>query len=203
MLTVSVNLKNDNIKYYNFHKTKWQKLIFNILLRNRFDNQYYKLFDQSLHIVPFYTNRFSKSFKEYFLLKKQFKIFYGCLKDKEFLKLINKSQRKAGETLLNFVERRLDVVLVRGNFALTLKNAQQLISHGYVFVDKRQVKTKSFLLKKGNKVTINFKAHKLIEYYILLSLMWPILPKYLQIDYKIFQILIIEGIKVTNNSYHF
>ena len=45
-LKVIVN-SNNTKTYYNFKKKKWQKLIFYILKKNRFDNQYYKLFDRS------------------------------------------------------------------------------------------------------------------------------------------------------------
>ena len=201
-LKVTVNSK-DTTSYFNFKKTKWQKLIFYLLLQNRFDNKYYKLFDQNLYNVPLYTNNFSSAFKEYLLIKKQFKVFYGFLKNKNFLKIVKKSQQKGGMNLLNYLESRLDVILVRSNFTLSLKNAQQLISHGYISVNKKLIKTKSFRVKKGDKITVNPTAHKLIEYYILNSLMWPLPPKYLQTDYKIFQIIVIEDIKVVNNFYYF
>ena len=105
--------------------------------------------------------------------------------------------------MLSYLEKRLDVILTRSNFALSIKNAQQMILHGHIFVNNILIKKKSFLLKKGDKITINSKNHKLIEYYVLNSLMWPIYPKYLQIDYSIFQILIIDEIKPNNNFYYF
>lgn len=195
-LTLTIN-SNITKTCYNFKKIKWQKLIFHILKQNKFDNQYYKLFDQNLYNTTFYTDNFSNNYKKVFNVKKQFKIFYGYLNNNYFKMLKNRKH------ILNYLESRLDIILFRSNFTLSVKNAQQLILHGHVFVNNRQVKSKSFLLKKGDKISIDPKNHKLVEYYILNSLMWPLFPKYLYIDYSIFQILIIDSIKPTNNFYYF
>ena len=44
------------------------------------------------------------------------------------------------------------------------------------------------------------KSHKIIEYYLVNSDLWPLPPKYLQISYKIFQISVIDDIKLANDS---
>lgn len=196
---LAVTVNSDTTKtYYNFKKKKWQKLIFYILKQNKFDNQYYKLFDQNLHNTTPYTDNFSNNYKKILKIKKQFKIFYGYLNNSYYSKMI-----KNNKHMLNCLESRLDIILFRSNFTLSVKNAQQIILHGHVFVNNHQIKSKSFRLKKGDKISINSKNHKLIEYYIINSLMWPIFPKYLHIDYSIFQILIIDNIKSTNNFYYF
>ena len=201
-LKIIVN-SNDTKTYYNFKKKKWQKLIFYILKHNRFDNQYYKLFDQNIYNATTYSDNFSNNFKRNLKIKQQFKTFYGYLKNNYYFKIIKQKNQKGTLNMLNLLEKRLDVILVRSNFALSLKNAQQIILHGHVFVNNIIIKKKSFLLKKGDKITVNTKNHKLLEYYILNSLMWPIYPKYLQINYSTLQILIIDKIKPNNNFYYF
>jgi len=201
-LKVIVN-SNDTKTYYNFKKKKWQRLIFYILKQNRFDNQYYKLFDQNIYNTTTYSDNFSNNYRKNLKIRRQFKIFYGYLKNNHYFKIIKRKNQKGAFNMLNYLEKRIDVILVRSNFALSIKNAQQMILHGHVFINNIPVKKKSFLLKKGDKITVNPKNHKLVEYYILNSLMWPIYPKYLQIDYSIFQILIIDKIKPNNNFYYF
>ena len=203
ILKVIINNTQDDKTYYNFKKKKWQKLIFYVLKQNRFDNQYYKLFDQNIYNTPTYCDNFTNNFKKNLKIRKQFKTFYGYLKNGCYFKIIKQKNQKGTLNMLNLLERRLDVILVRSNFTLSIKNAQQMILHGHVFVNDQLVKKKSFLLKKGDKITISSKNHKLLEYYVLNSLMWPIYPKYLQIDYSIFQVIIIDEIKSNNNSYYF
>ena len=201
---LEVVVNSDNTKtYYNFRRRKWQKLIFCILKENKFDNQYYKLFDQKIYDTKTYCDDFSNGFKKNLGIKKRFKIFYGHLKENHYFKIIKQKKQKGAINVLNYLEKRLDVVLVRSNFALSIKNAQQMIVCGHIYVNNTNVRKKSFLLKEGDKITASIKNHKLIEYYILGSLMWPIYPKYLQIDYSTPQILIIGKIKPSSNLYRF
>ena len=163
---------------------------------------YNKIYDQNLYNIPKYSNFFTKRFKENLITNKQLKIFYGYLKNKYFLNLVKKLDTKQ-IVFLNHLESRLDVILVKSNFTLSIKNAQQLISHGHIYVNGVNIKTKSFKIKKGDYITIDKKIYSLVEYFILNSLMWPSLPKYLQIDYNIFQIILISDIYVNNNNYYF
>jgi ribosomal protein S4 len=50
---------------------------------------------------------------------------------------------------VDFLERRLDLILLRANFVLSVKNAQQLILHGHVFINSQRIQKKKFFSKKG------------------------------------------------------
>ena len=91
--------------------------------------------------------------------------------------------------LLESFEKRLDTVLYRSKFCFSIRNAQQLIVHGNVYVNAKKIKTKSYKLKFGDLITINPIYYKLIEENIRQVQIWPIPPKHLHINYKTLQII--------------
>ena len=56
---------------------------------------------------------------------------------------------KTGENLLSLVERRLDNVVYRLGFAMTRREARQLVNHGHFTVNGQQVDIPSYLVKRG------------------------------------------------------
>ena len=90
-----------------------------------------------------------------------------------------------------FFESRLDTVIYRANFSLSIKEASQLILHGHVLVNKTPVKIKSFILKTTDLVEIDSspKARALVKKSLDRSNFWPIPPKHLLINYRTLQIL--------------
>jgi small subunit ribosomal protein S4 len=146
------------------------------------------------------------------LTRKGFNLFYGSLTKRYLKNVVSRSFLKSNSTknrinsklfFKEFLESRLDIILHRSHFTLSVRNARQLISHGHVYVNNKCVKDASFLVKKGDLISFSPKTHKLIEYYLVNSDLWPLPPKYLQISYKIFQISIIDDIKLTNDSANF
>ena len=117
-------------------------------------------------------------------------------------KLSNQLQNKINSKVLflNFIEKRLDVILFRSNFVLSIRNARQLIKHNHVFVNNKSVKESSFLIKSGDCISFSPKIHKKIKLYVVLSEFWPITPTYLQVNYKLFQIRILEDFLLSHNS---
>jgi small subunit ribosomal protein S4 len=59
-----------------------------------------------------------------------------------------------GETLLQLLERRLDNVVYKLNFAPSRKAARQLISHGHIYVNGRKVNVSDYTTKIGDKITV-------------------------------------------------
>jgi ribosomal protein S4 len=79
-------------------------------------------------------------------------------------------------------------------------NARQLIAHGHVYVNNSCTTNGSMQLKKGDIITFSQKSKKLLNYYLLNSELWPLPPQYLQISYKVFQILLVDDVKLFNGS---
>jgi small subunit ribosomal protein S4 len=66
-----------------------------------------------------------------------------------------------GEILLQQLERRLDNVVYRLGFALSRRQARQLVRHGHVAVNGRKVNIPSFEVVAGQEITIREGSHKL------------------------------------------
>ncbi len=88
--------------------------------------------------------------------KQKIKRYYGLL-DRQFMHYFHKAEKmkgNTGETLLQLLERRLDNVVYKLNFAASRKAARQLISHGHVHVNGRKVNVSDYTTKVGDKITI-------------------------------------------------
>lgn len=88
--------------------------------------------------------------------KQKVKRYYGLL-ERQFMRYFHQAERmkgNTGETLLQLLERRLDNVVYKLNFAPSRKAARQLITHGHVYVNGRKVDIADQTMKVGNKITI-------------------------------------------------
>ncbi len=77
---------------------------------------------------------------------------------RRFFDKASKDKGKTGEALLRFLEVRLDNITRRLGFAISMKAARQLVNHGHVLVNGRQVDIPSFLVKPGDTVSVMPKA---------------------------------------------
>jgi small subunit ribosomal protein S4 len=202
-----VNLKKNiqfRQKLLKFKKYKWKKLIFYI---SRFSKKrkkfcYYQFFDQNSYFIPKFNVYFTNKFKYSLQAKQRFSLFYGGL-SKDYLKFIVKQNFKFKLSLLTILEKRLDTIIYRSYFVLSMRSARQLISHEHVLINGKIINCKSYLVQKGDIISFSINCHTLIEYSLGTSEIWPLSPKYLHINYKTFQIMIIEDIKYTNNALNF
>ena len=66
-----------------------------------------------------------------------------------------------GEILLQQLERRLDNVVFRLGFAISRRQARQLVRHGHIAVNGRKVNIPSFEVAVGQEITIREDSKKL------------------------------------------
>jgi len=88
--------------------------------------------------------------------KQKVKRYYGLF-EKQFMRYFHEAKRikgNTGVTLLQLLERRLDNVVYKLNFASSRKAARQLISHGHIYVNGRKVDIPDFGTKVGDKITV-------------------------------------------------
>jgi small subunit ribosomal protein S4 len=88
--------------------------------------------------------------------KQKAKRYYGVL-EKQFRNYYKKAVKKkgiTGEILLQLLETRLDNVIHLMGFAVSRRQARQLISHGHVAVNDRKVDISSYQLKEGQSISI-------------------------------------------------
>lgn len=88
--------------------------------------------------------------------KQKVKFVYGIL-EKQFRLYYEKATSmpgKTGENLLQLVERRLDNVVYRLGFAMTRREARQLVNHGHFTVNGHKVDIPSYLVRVGDVIEV-------------------------------------------------
>ena len=98
--------------------------------------------------------------------KQKVKFVYGIL-EKQFRSYFEKAiamQGKTGENLLVLVERRLDNIVYRAGFAMTRREARQLVSHAHFTVNGKKVNIPSYLVKPGDVIAIREKSMALTKF---------------------------------------
>jgi small subunit ribosomal protein S4 len=96
--------------------------------------------------------------------KQKARFTYG-LTEKQFRRVYDEANRKqgvTGETMLRFLELRLDNVVYRASWAATRPQARQFVSHGHVSVNGRRVTIPSYRVRKGDVITLRDKSRKLV-----------------------------------------
>ncbi len=73
-----------------------------------------------------------------------------------------KARGVTGNDLLRQLETRLDTIVLRLGFALTQRQARQLVSHGHVLVDGRRLNVPSALVKPGQTIELSPKGKNLV-----------------------------------------
>jgi len=95
-------------------------------------------------------------------MQQQIKRYYGVLQ-KQFRNYYEKADRMKGSTgdnLLKLLESRLDNVVYRSGFAVTRREARQLVSHKSILVNDKLVNIASYLLKPNDVIEVRDKSKK-------------------------------------------
>jgi ribosomal protein S4 len=202
-VNIGENIKNSR-KILKFKKNKWNYLI-NILTRKLKSYNKYKAINQSQYLISRNPNRWNSykkgKYRNIVQALKKLRLFYGHF-TRNKIKFFIKKSKNINLNFLNLFESRLDIVLYRAKFCGSIRTSRQLISHKSILVNNKQVNNHSYVLKKGDLITIKKKFHKLIEKNIANSDIWPIPPKHLIINYKTLQ-LIFGSIEPNNLSIYF
>lgn len=160
------------------------------------------------------------------LIEKQ-KIKYNFnINEKQLINYYKKAKNKieSKEILfLIFLESRLDYIIYRLGFALTILEARQLINHCHILVNNKILNISSYKCKINDIITFNPKSTKSIINIIknniekknleekniifnlekkkLINYYYPlILPTYLELNLNNFLGKIISDIKINNNN---
>jgi small subunit ribosomal protein S4 len=79
---------------------------------------------------------------------------------RRYFQMADRARGVTGETLLQLLERRLDNIVYRLGFATSRAEARQLVRHGHFRVNGRKVDVPSFLVKRGDAVTVRERSRK-------------------------------------------
>jgi small subunit ribosomal protein S4 len=94
-----------------------------------------------------------KAKRMYFTLEGQFREYY---------EKANRASGVTGELLIQQLERRLDNVAFRLGFAISRRQARQVVRHGHVSVNGRKVNIPSYQVNAGDEIAIRESAKKLL-----------------------------------------
>jgi len=88
--------------------------------------------------------------------KQKVKRFYGIW-ESQFMRYFHMAERlkgNTGQTLLQLLERRLDNVVYKLNFAPSRKAARQIITQGHIHVNGRKVSLPDYGVDVGDKIVV-------------------------------------------------
>ena len=146
--------------------------------------------------------------------KQKVKFIYGIL-EKQFrgyYEAAAAAPGKTGDNLLITVERRLDNVVYRMGFAMTRRQARQLVSHAHFTVNGKKVNIPSYLVKAGDVIEVRESSRSSAKFAKLTGPEAPVvalpswlnretgslkgvvtkLPERSDIDYEVAEHLIVE-----------
>ena len=91
---------------------------------------------------------------------------------------------KTGENLLTLIERRLDNVVYRLGFAMTRREARQLVNHAHFTVNGHKVNIPSYLVRVGDVIEVKEGSRSSVAFKRLTAEDAPMVtvPKWLERD---------------------
>ena len=98
------------------------------------------------------------------LKEKQKLLYHYGLRERQLVRYVKISKRNRSkawmDTLLETLERRLCNVVFRLNFAPSMAAAAQMVSHGQVLVNGRKVDRSSYIIQKGDSISLTKKGYQ-------------------------------------------
>lgn len=192
-LKLKENIQNKKInKFLRFKKQKWTLYNNKIVKQNHIIQKtqktldilpklnYYSLYDNNKFLVQFYSG-ISKKKKSLIFLKKN-RLFKSYFENIRY-------NSKSNISLIS-IEHRLDLILYRSKFAISIRNAQRLIKQNHIFVNNKIINKSSYSCNYGDRITVKKNSKPLIIKNIINSQVWPTPLSYLTINYKTLEIYV-------------
>ncbi len=99
------------------------------------------------------------------LREKQKLRYYYNVMERQMKRYVREAARRRGNTgeiLLELLERRLDNVVRRVNFARSVWQARQIVGHGHILVNGKKVDIPSYSVRPGDVITVKPKSKEWI-----------------------------------------
>ena len=98
--------------------------------------------------------------------KQKVKFIYGILEKqfRDYYEAAAAAPGKTGDNLLINVERRLDNVVYRMGFAMTRRQARQLVTHAHFTVNGKKVNIPSYQVKAGDVIDVVEGSRKIEKF---------------------------------------
>ncbi len=118
------------------------------------------------------------------LLEKQRLRFQYNISERQLRTTYDQAKRKAGNTgdlMVQFLESRLDAVVLRSGLARTIYASRQYVTHGHFTVNGKRVDLPSYRVRPGDIIAVRAKSRKLEFFHTALGAsMQP--PPYLEVS---------------------
>ncbi|MCL2468607.1 MAG: 30S ribosomal protein S4 [Alphaproteobacteria bacterium] len=121
------------------------------------------------------------------LAKQRLRGYYGNVGERQFHRYYEEAIRRKGdssENMVQLLERRLDAVIYRMKFAITVFAARQLVNHGHVLVNGKRVNIPSYQVRENDVIELRERARKMTVILLAAELGERDVPDYMNVDHK-------------------
>ena len=132
------------------------------------------------------TRRKHSDYSLQLVAKQKLKKYYGNITEKQFKKYYKEASAKKGDTgliLIELLERRLDAVLYRMKFSLTVFASRQFVSHGHIKVNGKKINIPSYRISDGDEISLSDKSKQIPSVLLAVQSKDRDVPDYLTVDY--------------------
>lgn len=219
-IRIKKKLKNLLIKYKILNKIKqsYKKKNYKKKDKYKIKKKFLKFYTPLHYFYKIKNNRknFNNNLKKHSKKKlkfiRQFRILYCFSRYSKFKTFILKNRKQNPYKTWRFskrlfffslIERRLDVLLFRAGFVSSLFEANQMIKHRFIFVNNYFNQTPSFILKKGDIVSLKPKfliRKKKNEFYNFNKIgmktpkLFPLTYSHFESNIKIYKIVLLQNL---------
>jgi len=138
------------------------------------------------------------------MAKQRLKGYYGSVSERQLRRYYLEAVRRRGDTgenLVELLERRLDAVIYRMKFAITVFASRQLVSHGHVKVNGKRVNIASYLVKDNDVIELTSKAKEMERVLEATQTAERDVPEYVTADHKDMKGTYVRGPKLADVPY--
>jgi len=125
--------------------------------------------------------------------KQRLRAQYG-IRESQMARYFEEAKRTAGQTgenLVEFLEMRLDALVLRAGFARTIAQARQLVVHRHIVVDGQRVDRPSFRVSEGQLVAVHERSETMVPFQVAAAGahrdVLPAVPAYLDVKLESLQ----------------
>ncbi len=116
--------------------------------------------------------------------KQKVKRAYGVLESqfRKYFEMASKMKGKAGENLLQLLERRLDNVTFRLGLGDSRAQARQIVMHGHILVNGKKVDIPSYIVNDGDEISVASRSASKDHFKLLKEQGEKSTPKWLDLN---------------------
>ena len=119
--------------------------------------------------------------------KQRIRFYYANLTERQFSSVYKKASLRKGDTIalmMHALESRLDVVVYRMKWAITMQAARQLVNHGHVQVNGKRVNIASYKVRVDDVISLRERSKNIVPVQAAVESQEREVPTYMEVDEK-------------------